>query len=258
MKRLLLHTSFLSVMLVAGAACDAQRVDDRARPGGDGFTAEQVCRTVDAAIRLPVDVHETSGLAISTHDPLVLWTHNDRGHGPVLYAVGADGRLVARVHVTGAESVDWEDLEIAPCESGVCLYIADIGDNNAVRDGITIYEVPEPALNARASAPARALHARYPDGARDAESLFILPGGDMYIITKGTDGPVILYRYPVAARGESGVVLERVREAMAQPQHRMQYVTGATTVGDGSRVAIRTYGSIHFHASEDLVGGGVT
>ncbi|MBR9989536.1 MAG: hypothetical protein KFH98_07260, partial [Gemmatimonadetes bacterium] len=106
--------------------------------------------------------------------------------------------------------------------------------------------------------PARALHARYPDGARDAESLFILPGGDMYIITKGTDGPVMLYRYPVTARGESGVVLERVREAMAQPQHRTQYVTGATTVGDGSRVAIRTYGSIHFHASEDLVGGGVT
>ena len=32
----------------------------------------------------------------------------------------------------------------APCGNGSCLYIADIGDNDAKRKEVTIYRVPEP------------------------------------------------------------------------------------------------------------------
>jgi hypothetical protein len=259
MNRFVMHTLFPALMLLPGTGCGAQSADDVAQSVAD-VADGSVCRPLSAGTPLPAVVYETSGLALSTHDPEILWTHNDRGHDPVLYAVRSDGRLVAQVRVTGAESVDWEDIEMAPCSSGSgsCLYVADIGDNNAVRAGVTIYEVPEPSLDAGVTAPARALHARYPDGAHNAESLFILPGGDMYIITKGDAGPVTLYRYPMSARGERDVVLERVRDAMTRPQGRMQYVTGATTSPDGSRVAIRTYGSLHFYASDNLVSGAPT
>src|SRR5690606_27133660 len=102
------------------------------------------CTIVESGVRLPRDTKETSGLARSSIDPDVFWTHNDRGNDPVLFAIGSDGALRARVTVTGASLIDWEDIERGPCGDGRCLFIADIGDNSANRESITIYEVAEP------------------------------------------------------------------------------------------------------------------
>ena len=241
-----MHTLLFTFPVLLCTACDAQRHEPPA-------PTAQACRTIDAGTALPGQVYETSGLAISS-DATVLWTHNDRGHEPFLYAVAANGALRARVAVTGTAPVDWEDIEAAPCASGRCLYIADIGDNDTAREHITIYEVTEPALGDQ-RATARAMSARYPDGAHNAEAMFMLPGGDAYIVTKGNDGPTALYRFPAGMRARRDAVLERVRGPMAQARQRRDYVTGAAATPDGRWVAIRTYGALYIHAAEDLLSG---
>ena len=241
-----MHTLLFTFPLLLCTACDGQRHDPPA-------PAAQVCRTIEAGVALPAQVRETSGLAVSS-TATVLWTHNDRGHDPVVYAVAAEGGLRGTVAVTGVAPVDWEDIEAAPCASGRCLYIADIGDNDTARGHVTIYEITEPALDDDRAA-ARAMRARYPDGARNAEAMFMLPGGDVYIVTKGDDSAPALYRFPATMRARGDVVLERVRGAMGQPQQRRDYITGAAATPDGRWVAIRTYGALHIYAAADLLSG---
>jgi hypothetical protein len=156
--------------------------------------------------------------------------------------------------VSDAVLVDWEDMAAAPCASGRCFYIADIGDNAGARAGITVYEVAEPSPGATETAPARALNARYPDGAHNAEALVAL-GDALYIITKGTDGPISLYRFPAESAGDSVVTLVRVREAMGRPRSSRDLVTGAAASADGAWVAVRTYAAVHFYRARAFVEG---
>jgi hypothetical protein len=233
----------ISAALALCVGCDTQ-----VRP------TPEVCTVIDAGTALPDEVRETSGVAISSFDPTVLWTHNDRNNSPHVFAVNAAGELVARVRVTGAALVDWEDIERAPCAAGTCLYIADIGDNDGDRESITIYEVPEPRPGDEATHPAHALTVRYPDGPRDAEALFVAPNGDIYIIAKGRTEPVDLYRLPAADR-DGAAILEEVRELAPQPSSRRDWVTGATLSEDGAWIALRTYRTLFFFPTEAFISG---
>ena len=249
----------LAAILLAG--CDGGAESGAARASSSLVASAPsdpgaVCSVVEAGNTLPPEVHESSGLAQSRRDPNVFWTHNDAGNEPLLYGVRLGGELVGRVRVAGAAAEDWEDLEAGPCESGSCLYVGDIGDNDAERESITIYEIPEPALGADRSDPARVLSARFPDGARDAEAFFVLPSGDIFIVTKGRQGPIALYRYPSPHRPGSTVTLERVRELAPQPADERDRVTGATASADGRWVAVRTYRTLFLYRADRLVDSG--
>lgn len=232
----------------AGAA----RAQESDASGGNTPSPERTCRATGAA-RLPAEVRESSGLAKSLIRPGVLWTHNDRGAGPDLFAVDESGRLLQRVRVS-VPAVDWEDIEIAPCEAGTCLYVGDIGDNDANRETITIYRIAEPDANAR-DAPAIALEARFPEGPRDAESLFALPTGDLFLVTKGRRQGIALYRYPAPQRPQEVVLLERVRELFPEPENAGDRVTAAAATPDGRWVGIRTYRALYIYAARRLVSG---
>lgn len=229
-------------------ACDRGQADPA--PAADG-----PCRVLVSRSDLPAEVHETSGLAIGRGDPSLLWTHNDSGNEAVLFALDTTGALLGRVEVTGASLVDWEDLEAGPCDDGTCLFIADIGDNRGLRDSVTIYAVPEPEPGAERTARATAFHARYPGGAQDAESMFILPNGDLYLVTKGRQQDVALYRYPRAARraGET-FTLERVRGLLPRARRASDMVTAATASPDGRWVAIRSYRTLYLYSAAALTG----
>lgn len=218
------------------------------------------CRVLRPPTRLPLEVRETSGLAYGARADL-LWTHNDRGGEPVLYGFDRTGRHRARVAVTGAGLIDWEDIEAGRCGDGDCLYIGDIGDNGAGRDHITIYRVAEPGPGDE-HVSAVAFHARYPDGPQDAEALLVL-GGELYIITKGRTAPLRLYRYPgrvdaavEEAAGGHARVLELVRELGPRPERRADFVTAATARRDGRWVALRTYREIRLYRTDAFLGAG--
>jgi hypothetical protein len=223
---------------------------------GAGSAAAQVCNTAGPPLHLPEIARESSGLALGRERPGLLWTHNDRGNEPELYAVDAEGRLAQTVRLAEA-AVDWEDIEIAACPGGNCLYIGDIGDNDALRDHITIYRLPEPVEGLREAVDVVALRARYPEGPRDAESLFVLPSGDIFIVTKGRDTAITLYRLPVPHSLDSIATLERVSELFPQPAHGDDRVSAATASRDGNRVGVRSYRRLYFYDTASLVSGTV-
>ena len=241
--------------------CDMRAQPDAAMADDSSFEAAvdvlPACRVEEAGVDLPDEVRESSGLARSARDPRTLWTHNDAGNDPVVFAIGSDGRLVGPTVVRGARLEDWEDIAAGPCAGGSCLFIGDIGDNDGERETITIYEVPEPEPGAATTAPARALRARFPDGPRDAEALFALPSGDLYVVTKGREGPIALYRLPAPHRPGEVATLERVRELAPEPAGEQDRVTGATASPDGRWVGIRSYRTLRLYPAAALVGGGV-
>ncbi|HEX2191532.1 MAG TPA: hypothetical protein VHG51_21650 [Longimicrobiaceae bacterium] len=221
-------------------------------PAGPGEV--RACTVEGGPVPLPDAVHEASGLALSRRSEGVLWTHSDAGRPEVL-AVAADGTVRGTVRIAGAGAEDWEDVAVGPCAGGSCLYVADIGDNDASRARVTVYRVPEPDPADGASRPAEALHATYPEGPQDAEALFVDAAGRIHVVTKGETGPVDLYRFPERPQAGSVSRLERVAVLSGAEVPRPERVTGADASPDGRWVALRTLESVAFHPYEALAAG---
>ena len=237
-------------------------------------------RVLEAVGVVPDVLAESSGLAVSRTQSGVLWSHNDSGDGPTLYAIDQSGRLLAVVPVDGAEANDWEDLGAGPCpavsalgtsdtrRSSTCLYVADTGDNQRVRDVLTIYVLAEPQLDevagARLHATALALRFRYPDEPHDSEALAVLPDGSLTIVTKGRTGRIEFFelasRLIEEALGSDTILTAEHRgDAGIAPDIRFgRQVTGAALSPDGWRMAVRTYTEIYFfgRAGNGTPGGG--
>jgi hypothetical protein len=231
----------------ARPSAGAQRLEPaRSVPAG------AVCAPDGAPRPLDDEIRESSGVAASRAHAGIAWTHNDSGD-PVLYAVDAEGRTVGRVGITGAELEDWEDVSRAPCPAGGdCLYVADIGDNDADRASVVVYRVPEPAPGAAQSAAATAIRLRYPDGAHDAEAMFVRDGA-IHVVTKGESGPIALYRAPANAGGE--VTMQRVRELAPGRVERPRRITGADASVDGRWIVMRTLREVMIYPAAELLGG---
>ncbi|HEX7050576.1 MAG TPA: hypothetical protein VF188_10275 [Longimicrobiales bacterium] len=195
---------------------------------------------------LPPEVGESSGVAVSRRHTGILWTHNDSGGDPVIFAVDSTGHLSGAIRVRGAENVDWEDAALGPCPTGDCLYLADTGDNRLRRDDAAIYRIAEPAPG-DSVATAERFPIRYPDAPHDAEALFVLPDGGVFLVTKGHDAPVAVYRYPQPLRRDEAVVLERVQTLTDGPVALSKQITGAAAAPDGRWVALRTYTDVSIH-----------
>ncbi len=196
---------------------------------------------------------ETSGIAASRAQPGVLWTHGDSDDDPLLFAIDTLGHDLGSFRVVGASNVDWEAVRLAPCATGSCLFIGDIGDNTERRSSVTIYRVPEPRVtndssSQRASARATALRVRYPDGSHDAEAMLVTPVGDIFLITKGRGGGVRVYRVPASAWDSSRITVATLAGTLPiRPDSTgARLVTDAALAPDGVRVVVRTYRDLYF------------
>jgi len=201
---------------------------------------------------LPDNVREASGLAISQHHDNLLWINND-GDARSLFAIDTTGHEHGRVRVLDADITDAEDLATSSCGDATCLYVADIGDNMRVRETAAIFRVREPDPRDSTTAPAEVFRFTYPDGAQDAEAIFVLPGERVYIITKGRSGPVTVYRYPGPLRNEL-VTLERVQSLSPGIVQFPDMVTGAAATPSGRTIAVRTYAWLQlYHLAGDTL-----
>jgi len=248
-----------AVLFLGLAACDGEsrRLDAAAgylagAPAAPSHLAS--CQASGASHELPTAIKESSGLARSLRDPGLFWTHNDAGNRPVVFAVTERGELAARVTIEGARHVDWEDIDIAPCGDGNCLYIGDIGDNDGKRNSVTIYRVREPADGARTAQVDATINARYPDGARDAEAMFI-HSGNIYIVTKGREGPIELYGLSGGSAGTGITTMKKIREIFPEPKTSDDRITSASASPDGRWVAIRSYRTLYLFPSQGLIDG---
>ena len=212
-------------------------------------TAGPGCRPTATGLVLPRSLSESSGVAVGRRDPNVLWTHNDGASA--LYALDASGQVSASFPVQTSLS-DWEDIAIGRCGgAGFCLYLADIGDNQERRSAghVRILRVPEPDPARPGPLDAESFPIRLPDGPRDMEALFVLPGERLYLVTKGRNHGITVYRYPPPLRPDT-VTLEEVQQLTEGAAFLLAQVTGASASPDGSIVSLRTYQSLQFYRME--------
>lgn len=180
-------------------------------------------------------------------EPSILWTHND--DGSTLFAVDSAGALLGSRGVR-PRLRDWEDLAIASCEPhGSCLYMADTGDNAEQRSpgSIRVLRMAEPELPLP-DGPLRAdvFPIRLPDGPRDIEAVFVLPGERLHLVTKGRNHAIRVYRYPPPLRSDT-VTLVEVQQLTGGAQPLANQVTGASAMEGGEVVAIRTYQTLAYY-----------
>jgi len=198
-------------------------------------------------------ISESSGLAASRSTPGAYWTHNDSGDGPFIYAFDTAGDALGIFRVTGAEARDWEDIAAGPGPQAnkSYLYLGDIGDNDAVRDEVVVYRIPEPALSTAtrrltkarpgSTEPAEAIKLKYPDGKQDAEALLVHPTtGNIYIVNKVPIANPTVYE-AIAPFTPGKLVTMRRIGTIHVPSLFGGVITGGSISPDGRHVALCDY-----------------
>lgn len=181
-------------------------------------------------------ITESSGLALSPTKDGVFYTHNDSNAGPILYALGDDGKTKATFTLRGAEARDWEAMAAVkdPVTGRGVLWLADIGDNfDGAWPDISIYKVTEPSTLRDATLPAVRYRFKYEDGGHNAEGIMVNPKtGQLFVVTKQFAGGI--YEAPRRLRTNKTNILRRVGSAPIM-------ATDAAYAPDGSSFVIRTY-----------------
>jgi hypothetical protein len=198
------------------------------------------------------EITESSGIAASKCRPNVLWTHNDSGDGPYVFAIDETGKNLGTWKVGNAENLDWEDIESYRDAGGNCfLYVGDIGNSKKnARTEHKIYRIAEPEVPAGGSrttrkepaitAAAEALTFAYPDEPHDAETLMIDPAaGDIYVVTKSRNTAAGVYKLKPSF-GAGTIRAEKIAD-IAVPAIPNGFLTGGDIAADSSRLVICDY-----------------
>jgi hypothetical protein len=246
-----------ATLAIAGIVALSLKIEPAAGARSEGFASDSVsvaCEARGASVALP-EIPEASGVALSRRTPGLLWTHTDQG-APTLYAIDASGVIKGRVKVTGPASLeDWEDIAAGPCGSESCLYLGDIGDNNARRKHISVYRVREPTPGDAATQRADVFQASYPDGPQDAEALVVSKEGRILVVTKGVGKPITVYRFPEPLHVGVSVQLEKVGTLAPGKTPKDERVTGASVSPDGARIALRTHDAVLLYDAREFLRG---
>ncbi len=211
-------------------------------------------------------ITESSGLAISRRDSRVLWTHNDSGGEPVLYAVEPNGARRGDLRITGVPNRDWEDIASFELDGRAWLLIAEVGDNAGNRTDCTLYVVAEPdpadlsPIKETSTTVAWRIPVRYLDGPRDVESVAVdASAGLVYLLAKRTS-PHGLYTLPLRPPADGVVpaampVAQIPNASIPQPSASQRLLpiptgryraqpTGMDFAADGSAAAVLSYGDV--------------
>lgn len=215
---------------------------------------------------MPAVARESSGLAASRRDPRLLWTHNDSGGRPALYAFEPSGVLRGELRIAGVANRDWEDLAAFELDGRSWLLVADVGDNASHRSDCALYIVPEPdpatlSPSAETITPvAWTIPVRYENGPRDCEAVAVdARAGLVYLLAKRTS-PHGLYSLPLRPVTEGPTppatpVAQFPNTAIPQPTATQSLMpiptgrfraqpTGMDFSADGSKAVIVSYGDV--------------
>ncbi len=189
-------------------------------------------------------ITEASGIAASTRNPGVVWTHND-GSGGKLYALATNGALLATFDLTRPVD-DVEDIALGPGPgAGAYLYVGDAGGaaaSDGLRSEVKILRVPEPLVDLGWEANPRSdnlqgvesFTLRYPDGSYDAETLLLDPWTHDVLVGTKQDAGTRFYRANLDdAMEDATLVLDFVRTVS------FDLASGGAIAADGGAILLR-------------------
>jgi hypothetical protein len=160
-----------------------------------------------------------------------------------LYLLNHAANTVKKIYLKDAVNTDWEDIALAagPDAAKKYLYVADIGDNNAVRTSVNFYRFEEPLASADTVSSFDLIRFVYADGARDAEAFLVDDATkDIYIITK-RESASRLYKisYPYSSTAMNTAVF-----VTALPYNG---VVSAAMGNDGTGIIVKTYPALYYY-----------
>lgn len=240
--------SVLSVILLSTCGKLGLKNTENGNPDNNSscmeFTGPEIMGSVESNL-----INEASGLAASRKNSGVLWTHNDSGDLPRIFAMNMNGKHLGVFNLLNAEHNDWEDIAAGPgpVEGEQYLYIGDIGDNSKDRSSISVYRMLEPVVDLNQTAitldvsDVDQLQMQYPDDqAYDAESLLVDPvSGDILIVTKNS-GTSKVFRNPSPHISNTIVDLEEVA-TVGLGTSMFDAITGGDISADGGMIILRSY-----------------
>jgi len=214
-------------------------------------------------------IDESSGLAASRIHPDILWTLNDSGSKPVLFAVSTTGADSGQITIMDADNRDWEDLAAFKYRQKSYLAIGDVGDNAGRRDFCTIYVIEEPkAIGKQIRDRTKVKSAwridfRYEDGPRDCESIAVDTAGQRILLLSKRTAPPVLYSLPFFFRSSRSIAVARKLAAISNldradrarnqlsgllQMHPYRYQpTGMDISPDNKQLTILTYQFIYLY-----------
>lgn len=148
-------------------------------------------------------VDESSGLAASGAQKNILWTHNDSGNAPIIYAMDYEGKNKGSFYLDDVVNRDWEDMASFRWQNRDYLLVADTGDNYQINLTSYIYVFQEPIFqetvlqeqvrhelsnNASSRSPVWVIEYQYEDGLLyDVEAVTVdLTTQQILLLTKRT------------------------------------------------------------------------
>jgi hypothetical protein len=201
--------------------------------------------------RYPIEnklINESSGLACSTREKKVLWTHNDSGHMPIIYALNHKGKDLGAFHLDDVESYDWEDMDAFEYQDEHYLLIADTGDNLRFRWDYQITIIKEPSLHKMphkkrsAISPAWSFVFKYEnDKSYDVESVAVDSVRKKIILLSKHTSHAYLFELPLNPP-DNGQMPTAIKVAELND---IVKPTALDISADGTLMSINTYGRIH-------------
>lgn len=183
-------------------------------------------------------LNETSGLLWWNQ---FVWTHNDSGGQPAIYAINNTGAIVKTVSITNATNIDWEDMT----QDNTYLYIGDFGNNsNGNRTDLKIYRIKKSDVKSKTAVTASVIKFSYsdqtdftPKGGNntnfDCESI-IAYGDSLFLFSKNwIDNKTRLYKLPKTPGTHTAV---KMAELNVQG-----LITGAEIVADKKVIVLTGY-----------------
>lgn len=264
--------------VAATLACDAS---DGQRAGPSMDLAADSMGVVPSSYSIKVTTRrglvENSGAAMSVAQPGVWFTINDSGNDAVLFALDTTGADRGAWRIDGVRNRDWEAITLGPCTGGDslgavgapprCLYIGEIGDNEARYGSARIYRVMEPTAEQRGYSgelAATALSFVYEGGPRDVEAMYAGPDGTLFLITKrarqdesGRLLPALVFALdPSAWRAPGSPATAALVDSLPLiPGSALgRQITDAARSPDGGSVALRTYTQLYVFSADRATG----
>jgi hypothetical protein len=191
-------------------------------------------------------IDEASGIADGFARPNSLWVIQDSQQPTELYLLDHEGKHLKKVFIKNVTNRDWEELAVAtgPVGGKNYVYIAETGDNDLKYADYAIYRLEEPSFTTDTVTQVDKISFKYPDGAHDAEAMFVDHGSmDIYIITK-RDAKSRVYRlaYPQSTSA--------MNTALYVGELPFTGVVGASLHGTGQQLLVKTYTNIYYFKND--------
>lgn len=202
-----------------------------------GFSADTTSYIIDK--NLP----EVSGILYSRVNRAMLWVEQDGGNGQFLYVYSTQGKQIKKIALHNTMANDAEDIAYGPDEKGKYnrIYLADIGDNNKKRTSVSVYTFKEPLFSDTSLIPKQLtaenkIVLKYPNGAENAEALFVDPlTNKMYVFSKQSSvSHVYTLDFPYQYK-----TINRLKH-VGDINIRFQKVTAADISPDGLNILLKT------------------